>query len=365
MSYRIATTSKIVNILFLCILTCLLIVSHTVMASPPNAVNNGLDIRKSHFLFTPFLSEAVIFYTLDAMSRESTKAYASELANAAEVFINIPATKLSALVSKKTDTSLLCSQQLQFVSTSLHSTIQAMQFKHTFEHDVRFKDFPICINSITWLANNELTCSIVSGRAECDVSPIASKTFVPSYTHLVFFLENGKAYVHDGAMYLDMADSYSVFIHELAHFAGFVDEYAVSSVLAQQYCKQNSVPNLLMSSSEGIKEHEKFALWQQYYTRVRELAPLLDTSLERGENDATVAVDITRTCDELDLVAFKPSTKLTFMEYHDILYIPPIYILMWQDVLQRHHQHVAVSALFRKSAQQASNANAVVYWSQF
>ena len=39
------------------------------------------------------------------------------------------------------------------------------------------------------------------------------------------YAKKGKANVHNGIMFIDRQDSYDVFINELAHFAGFIDEY--------------------------------------------------------------------------------------------------------------------------------------------
>ncbi|MFT6267216.1 MAG: hypothetical protein ACJAVV_000006 [Alphaproteobacteria bacterium] len=279
-------------------------------------------------------------------------------------------TKLSVLID---NTSLIpeqCAQQLQFVATSLDTAVQAANFKSAYEQDQRLRALPICIKPIIWLAANELNCELVGNRKECDLRAVAKQTFMPSYTHLVFFLDEGKAYVHDGAMYLDEADTYSVFVHELAHFVGFVDEYAVSIGLAQQYCYKTDAPNLLLSDDTDLYQMENFQLWQRYYQELMMTqANAVDEGIDKKDITEKVIpsleIGLSRTCASLNLKTYKPASRLTFMEYHDTRNIPPIYLLMWKDLLTKNHHAIAVSALFETNAQRAKNLEATKYWSSF
>jgi len=299
-------------------------------------------------------------------------AYTPIAKNYVEVLNNYKQTTLASLISQPTLMPAYCAQQLQFVATSLDGAVQAMNVKHAFERDKRLSTLPICISSIIWLAPNELQCDLVDGRKVCDLSSVAKQSFVPNYTHLVFFLEEGKAYVNDGAMFLAQDDTYAVFVHELAHFVGFVDEYSLPSALAQQHCYKSYAPNLLVSNDEILYEHEKYQLWQRYQDQLI-LLNLSNSGEELSEDKQSnkytkrLSLNIapSLTCESLDLTAYKPSSQLTFMEYHDTRNIPPIYILMWKDLLKQRHHDIAVTALFMKSAQQSDNQGAALYWSGF
>ena len=285
----------------------------------------------------------------------------------AQQYVNVlssyPPSLLSDLARKAQPFPPKCSQYLQFVATSLDTAVQAANIKSAFEEDARLQALPICIGSILWLAPNQLTCDLVDNRSECDLSRIAKKSFTPGYTHLVFFLEEGKAYVHNGAMYLDQADTYSVFVHELAHFVGFVDEYAVSTSLAQQYCYKSDAPNLLVHNDTDLYQHSVFQRWQVYH---RELSvPTLSSNDQQPRSASALEISASRTCAALNVQSYKPSTELTFMEYHDAHTIPPIYLLMWQDLLKQQHQHVAVSSLFALQAQRAGQNAHALYWQNF
>ncbi len=266
---------------------------------------------------------------------------------------NLKQTQLSNLVPLKTGLTqripAKCSQNIQFVATNLETAVQAHDFKQKFEADVRLNELPICIDSIVWIDESDLVCELDNGRRECDLSELAEAQKAPHFTHLVFFLERGKAYVNKGVMYLDTADPYSVFIHELAHFVGFVDEYAVSSKLAAQYCYSAfpSAPNLLISNAEidAIQNEEKYLYWLKtaQATIVEPIYEANSVSQEGENTTGALSISRTNTCSKLDIVAYRPSRKMTFMEFHDVQHIPKLYKLMWQQKLANYHQKIMVA----------------------
>ena len=260
-----------------------------------------------------------------------------------------------------------CSQLIQFVALSLDSAVQANGFKAKFEQDARLSELPICIKPLVWLAKDELSCQLVDHRNICDLSDIAERTFSPDYTHLVFFMNEGKAYVQNGVMYLDEADTYSVFVHELAHFVGFVDEYAVSSALASQYCNESNAPNLIVSTDEDFYDDKTFQMWQSYHKELVDetIADMTINNKKETVLQSTLQVSQSRTCASLDIKSYKPSSKLTFMQYHDANHIPPIYLMMWQDLLKKHHHSIAVSAVFREQALVLDKQRVADYWANF
>ena len=193
-----------------------------------------------------------------------------------------------------------CLITLQPITTSLEATRKASEFIKTFQQDQRLSELPMCINSLVWL--EELQClPNFDGhpRLGCDIGPIAELADDKAFTHAMVFADEGKANVHNGIMYLDLADTYSVFVHELAHFAGFVDEYPLSSDMAANICHKPA-PNLLFE------------------------AP--------AEELAEFNVSKSRTCHNARQVRYKPTNQITFMEYHDIGVIPDNYVQMWSAI---------------------------------
>jgi len=314
-----------------------------------------------------FRMAKMLWYQGNYLEATKTFKHASEKDYVAKAYYstiqNTPRQALSAL-TKAAPLPNSCAQQLQFVATSLNSAVQATTFKKQFEKDDRLARLPICIKPVIWLDDNELECKLDEQRQKCDLTALATRSFTPSYTHLVFFLNEGKGYVHNGIMYLDEADKYTVFVHELAHFVGFVDEYAVASSLASQYCYAGSAPNLLVSADTNLYQNDMFRKWQGYTKHVNVTDEMASAPNASGLN-LPIEVGPSRTCASLDLQSYKPSNELTFMEYHDTNNIPPLYLMMWRDLLTQRHQSIVVSETFKQLAQEAGEVNSAAYWANF
>lgn len=238
-----------------------------------------------------------------------------------------------------------CLQQLQFVAGTLDTVVKANQIKAKFEKDTRFDDMPICINPVVWLAPEILSCQSQASnkRINCNLSAFATIRKKPDFTHLVVFAQTGKAYVQRGVMYLDQADEYSVFVHELAHFAAFVDEYALSEPMARVHCGSAGAPNLMMENEEGKLNDAKIQRWQRATPVSLSIAP-------------------SRTCENYDRASFKPSADITFLEHHDTEYIPDIYLSLWQQQLEDARTQPHAISEFLYLAKRANNAKNIAHW---
>ena len=247
-----------------------------------------------------------------------------------------------------------CAMKLQFVANSLESIKQAVAFKAQFLKDKRLQSLPICINEPVWFDKNTLSCehfAINDYRLSCDVGALA-KAFLPGdFTHTVIFAEQGKANVNNGIMYLDLADKYSVFVHELAHFAGFVDEYPVSEGLSERICEPGqSHPNILVRSLPKQRDAAQLTekeIEEGFFSDVDTLEerrdePELDISYWQQFSNS-LAMLKARTCNNHPNQAYKFVGKMTFMEFHDQEYIPEMYINIWRARLNSPHLLVPAS----------------------
>lgn len=240
-----------------------------------------------------------------------------------------------------------CAQQLQFVVSSDESIIQAAEFKQRFSQDSRLDLLPICINQVLWVDPVDLVCAHNwqnEGRLGCDIQRLGPKLKELDFTHLVIFAEQGKANVHNGIMFLDHGDTYDVFIHELAHFAGFVDEYPLNTTLAQRICAGESAPNVIF-------EHES--------QTATDMSLWLDL---QGSNK--ISVTEARTCDNHTTQAYKLTSDMTFMEYHDLSYIPEVYIAAWLKTLARPQALTPAYINFAQLYEGQNNLLQSKYWRQ-
>lgn len=241
-----------------------------------------------------------------------------------------------------------CSQHLQFIASSLHTKVRAEYIKKRFENDKRFAQLPICIKDVVWLDDSELACQNNDGqrRVTCDLTRLASVKKQPNFTHLVVFADSGRAYVQRGVMYLDRFDAYSVFVHELAHFVGFVDEYALSAQMASVHCVSENAPNLITADVLGELEQTKLEYWEMI-------------------SDGSVDISESKTCEQFERKSFKPSPNITFLEHHDIEYIPTIYSRMWQKQLAKQKHQVHAAQEFLHLARREARPSFIEFWDSF
>jgi hypothetical protein len=238
-----------------------------------------------------------------------------------------------------------CSQKLLFVTPNIGSLVQAEHFRSRFAQDPRLKSLSICIYDVTWFDPVDITCEEnwqKSGRLGCQLLSLAEKLKSLPFTHLVMFADKGKANVHNGIMFLDRMDTFDVFIHELAHFSGFIDEYPLSQGLAKRVCAGVDAPNIVFKQAEQSKIDRQY--WQSI-------------GLENSTD-----IFAARTCDNHPTQAFKASNKLTFMEFHDTAYIPANYLTAWQRQLQKTPNQPSAHINFAQLYEQSNNLSESQFW---
>lgn len=227
-----------------------------------------------------------------------------------------------------------CSMVLQFVATRAEGIEFIQDHIDSFKSDHRLNALPICINQPVWFETSHMSCSNnPNERLKCDIASLITLADKRAFTHAVVVGKSGKANVHNGIMYLDYNDSYSVFVHELAHFAGFVDEYPLATELANNICKAQTHPNILVYNANT------------------------------KHSDNLIAV---RTCDNHANQAFKLVQEMTFMEYHDVGLIPDEYLDIW---IQRLRMVAKLTPAYVNFAQyyeeQGDAINADKWWQDY
>lgn len=226
-----------------------------------------------------------------------------------------------------------CAMHLRLIADTFESVMQAQQFAHQFHSDVRLQSLPVCLEELSWLPQGQLLCTAKSSenhRISCDIAKIADDFANSKATHGVIFSLQGKAYVHNGLMFLDRTDTYSVFVHELAHFAGFLDEYPLSASLAERICNGKGQANLVI--------------------------------LPQGHRQTDLSPS--RTCDNHPHQAYKLSDKMTFMEYHDQQQIPLRYLRIWRQQLADTQQLTPAYVNFSQYFADQNKTQQAEYWWQ-
>lgn len=222
------------------------------------------------------------------------------------------------IIDPQASLALNCAVNIQLVAATLPAMTQVYKLLDSYSQDKRLAELPICFNLPVWLEANKMNCTGDDNkRLQCSLSALIELSEQRSFTHAVVVAEKGVANVNNGIMYLDEKDDYQVFVHELAHFAGFVDEYRVNETIANNFCRRKSAPNLVFAKHLPNIQTTHFAQYKSAFPQLR--------------------LTSTDTCDSTEFQAFKPTAEMTFLEQHEIGVIPDIYLRIWENVLNNRY----------------------------
>lgn len=245
-----------------------------------------------------------------------------------------------------------CQQRIQMFASSLATITRADALYNEFKNDQRLRDLPLCIAPPIWLQSDALTCNKSKngrGRDACDVTVLANAVSTRKLTHGIVIAEQGKANVQNGIMFLDISDAYSVLVHELAHFSGFIDEYPLNKSLANRYCSKPAIrtfapPNVVLADGESYSPSATLTRWP------------------KALQGQALTLTPTKTCDLVDVEAYKPSEVITFMEHHDTGTIPAVYLALWKEQLDNPNSHRPISMNLFQAFHKKGNTQQAGYW---
>lgn len=265
--------------------------------------------------------------------------------------------------------TLQCEMQIQPVVNSLDGMTKVLGIKANFVGDERLGVLSICINDPIWLKPKQMNCDANwrgQGRLGCDLSYLASHMKAPNFTHLLVIGEQGKANVNNGVLYLDLVDTYDVFVHELAHFVGFADEYPLGEALAERICHSDRPPpNIVLRAPpkfEVISDINDENAINELVIDSEKVEPVpLDLSYWESFGES-IQLTRARTCNNHENQAFKASRRLTFMEYYDTKYIPPLYLAMWKERLFDKKSLIPAYVNLGQVLERNGNYEAAQYW---
>ncbi|MFC0444477.1 hypothetical protein ACFOD1_04140 [Pseudidiomarina halophila] len=200
-------------------------------------------------------------------------------------------------------------------------------------------EFSNCF-SVRWYHDlKDLNCGATRGRGsqQCDLA------LLPRELHqrqLVFVADEPLiASASTWQMVLPISAGIDVLAHEIGHWLGFADEYAMSANLARDYCEgdyHHLSVNVVTTSNDQLSSDGLKALWQRlpWHEAVddwRQLGQPDGNGKWRLGSDETVTVGLfpSNTCAAVTGVySWKPVARMTAMEYHDVNVWPPIYLEM-------------------------------------
>lgn len=193
-----------------------------------------------------------------------------------------------------------CIQEIAFYPSSWQQYLLTLSYQQGFLKDQQLAVLPICLR-LPIAAVMPLACTHQPHQAiRCDSTGRLGTR--------VEFTRQGKANTQGETIFLDEQDDYYVWRHELAHLVGFVDEYRLSQAQQARQCNL-SAPNLAYWSTEQ---------WQTLVPTVWPHKSMVRTF---------------PSCHNERAKAYLLAEQWSFLQYHDIKQIEPVYLWLWQQAL--------------------------------
>ncbi|MFY8273187.1 hypothetical protein AAEU32_03545 [Pseudoalteromonas sp. SSDWG2] len=133
----------------------------------------------------------------------------------------------------------VCPYNILLLGDSLKAMNRLDELKQRYEQHPLPQSGLICLSTPYYVAD-ELNCGIDERNfSRCDWRALASQSerFPKGFDFIVMMTRSGLANVQSGVMQLSTQAKYHTFVHELMHFAGFIDEYQ-APIEQQDYCQQ-------------------------------------------------------------------------------------------------------------------------------
>lgn len=206
-----------------------------------------------------------------------------------------------------------CSLTIQPVVQSKAGSRQWQLLQQQWQQDPQLSSLPVCFLAEKRVNSTELQCSYQARqRIQCDYQVLLPDVVHGRFSQLVVVAGEGTAYYNNGIVQLAENSSFAVFRHEFAHILGFIDEYSLSTEVANTECRSDTIRPNLVTNKTQLDLYLKH--WQ----------------LQRDE----IQLQKVESCDKAGLQAYAPVGNLSFMRSHEAE-VPDLYFKLMQKVLER------------------------------
>lgn len=183
----------------------------------------------------------------------------------------------------------------------------------------------------TWQVDRQLRCQ----RADASLR-ISCSTSVTRRS--IVLADSGTASAHAEQIILGNGSSAAVLAHEIGHWLGLADEYAMAAPLAERFCRGEydfEPLNIVVTQQRQLSGAALRDLWQQLPWRAavddwRQLAqPLPNGRWQLGSSNQAIGLYPAATCNHVDgYMAWKPVKEVTAMERHQQAHWPALYLTL-------------------------------------
>jgi len=233
-----------------------------------------------------------------------------------------------------------CLTSIQLFATSLEHLYKLEQLISAVEKHPINQYF--CFETPRYVSPKRLDCLTHNNKAiQCSATTWSRVQPEVQTRYIGLMLAQGGANVDNGILYIDAMDDVDVFIHELSHLLGFIDEYALPK--NHRVCQREQLHMfshnivVLKPYYEGTKKEILALLEKQvpWFRAIDQEVPLLVRVGDKWKvgtpsqyvfnnhntGKANVGLFESETCKNTKVVAFKPTKIKTNLRYYEAPFI--------------------------------------------
>lgn len=225
-----------------------------------------------------------------------------------------------------------CAITLQPVASQQQGVNTWQRLLQQWQQDKQLQQLPVCYLPLHTIESTALACSEQSSqRINCHYQPLEKLVAQGEFSQLLVIAGRGTASYNNGVLHLPDQANLALLRHEFMHILGFIDEYVLSDVAAQEVCRtERNFPNLVIGD-DGAQLQRYLQHWQ------------LDA--------AHIKLTAVNTCDALGISAYRVVADVNLMEYYETD-LPALYYQLMQHILQQPGQLMPVQYYFAYLARQ-------------
>lgn len=191
-----------------------------------------------------------------------------------------------------------CAVNIQLLASDYLQWQYAYQLMTKWKGDQQLNTLPICFNQIESFDAKPLACIDTNNRRlSCNLRFMAENLSLDNNVlPVVVHGHSGVANYNNGIIFTNLSKSYGVFVHELFHHFGFIDEYSLPTSIGSKICKVTEPSakgeNLMVVPLSALEDFKRSDSYQLFSTP-------------------------TDTCNQFDSIAYKLVPQMTIMGYMD------------------------------------------------
>lgn len=223
-----------------------------------------------------------------------------------------------------------CRITVQPMVSTLIELTQWHRLEKDWRHDEFLSSLPVCFLPVRQIDAETIRCSdLPSRRLQCHLPALQTEVKVGHFNQLWVISGRGLANFNNGVLLLPAYADLQLLQHEFSHMLGFLDEYALSTDVANSECVSGRItPNVLFDKAD-LPQYLRY--WQL--------------------SEQAVTLTEIATCQRVGLQAYRVVAQASHLQHYE-LKVPQLYQHLMLKKFERSAEIMPVQYYFAYLARQ-------------